>query len=125
MTRSSAKPRRWRGDRAAEKRWTAAVLARYGRVCWLGLDGCTTIATTGDHVIPRSVDPSLEFDVDNGRPACLNCNRRRRARPAPATKQVVDVLGLLTVDRLGLLEDAQPHPGAPNTYPTDTPSGST
>lgn len=85
------------------KNWTAAVLAKYGTVCWLQYDGCTQIATTGDHVIPRSQRPDLELDVSNGRPACLKCNRRRRNRPAPVEHQVVDRLGLFTVDRLGIL----------------------
>jgi 5-methylcytosine-specific restriction endonuclease McrA len=83
--------------------WRDAVLARYGLVCWLQLDGCTTHATTADHVIPRSERPDLELDVDNGRPACLNCNRRRRNRPAPSIVQTVDRLGLLAIDRLELL----------------------
>jgi len=74
---------KWGGRRAAA--WTAAVLEEYGRRCWLGLPGCTITATTGDHVIPRSVNPALQYDVSNGRPACLSCNRRRGAGDAPTT----------------------------------------
>lgn len=78
----------WGGRRAAA--WTAAVLDRHGRVCWLNLPGCTTVATTGDHIIPRSVQPELQYDVDNGRPACASCNRRRGATPADVSSLVVD-----------------------------------
>lgn len=70
---------RWGGRRA--QAWTAAVLAKYGNVCHLQLDGCTQVATTGDHLIPRSVRPDLEYDVDNGRPACVHCNCERKAAP--------------------------------------------
>ena len=73
--------KRW-GGRAAQA-WTAAVLDRYGRVCHLNLEGCTTIATTGDHLKPRSTHPDLELDVTNGRPACLHCNTKRNAAPLP------------------------------------------
>lgn len=77
----------WHGGGRREREWTAAVLAAYGTRCWLGLPGCTVVATTGDHVIPRSVRPDLKFVVANGRPACLSCNRRRRDRDVelPAT----------------------------------------
>lgn len=57
--------------------WTQAVLARYGTTCQLRLDGCTGVATTGDHVVPKSVDPSRQYDVTNGRPACRPCNSKR------------------------------------------------
>lgn len=70
---------RWgsRRDRA----WSAAVLARYGRECLLRLPGCTTIATTADHIIPKSQRPDLAHDVANGRPACRRCNSRRKTTP--------------------------------------------
>lgn len=74
---------RW-GGRAA-RRWTAAVLERYGTRCWLQLPGCTLTATTGDHVIPRARAPHLAYDVSNGRPACASCNRRRGVGDAPST----------------------------------------
>lgn len=73
--------RKWGSRR--DRKWTAAVLARYGRVCALRLEGCTGVATTGDHIKPRSTHPWLEHDVSNGRPACLSCNRLRGARPLP------------------------------------------
>jgi 5-methylcytosine-specific restriction endonuclease McrA len=74
---------KWGGRRA--QAWTREVLARGGLVCTLSLPGCTTVATTGDHIVPRSVDPSREYDVTNGRPACLHCNSSRNdgKRDAP------------------------------------------
>ncbi|MFJ1461011.1 AAA family ATPase [Nocardia sp. N2S4-5] len=65
---------RWGGRRAA--RYTAAVLAEYGTVCHLQLDGCTNVATTADHIVPRSLggDP---WALENGRPACRPCNSKR------------------------------------------------
>lgn len=81
------RPRRKWGGRP-ERRWVAAVLAKYGTECWLQFpDVCTGRATTGDHIIPRSVRPDLEFVIENGRPACFPCNRKRSCnpvrRPAP------------------------------------------
>jgi 5-methylcytosine-specific restriction endonuclease McrA len=78
---------KWGGRRAQE--WKAAVLARYGHVCHLQLRGCTRVATQADHVIPRSVRLDLQYDVDNGRPACEPCNKRRKAKPLDA-RPVVD-----------------------------------
>lgn len=75
---------RWGGRKA--QRWTAAVLATYGTRCALDLPGCTTDATEGDHIVPRSVDLSRQYDVTNGRPACRHCNAERGAaldQPAP------------------------------------------
>jgi hypothetical protein len=43
---------RWGGRRAQS--YTAAVLAEWGTTCWLGYEGCTLIATTADHVLPKS-----------------------------------------------------------------------
>ena len=53
------------------------MLDRYGRVCSLSLDGCTLVATTGDHIVPKSERPDLAYDVTNGRPACRECNSSR------------------------------------------------
>ena len=48
-------------------------------MCWLcGKPG----ATSGDHVVPVSVAPELEFDRENVRPAHLSCNKRRGDAPA-------------------------------------------
>lgn len=70
---------KWGGRRA--QAWTTAVLDRYGSVCLLALPGCTELATTGDHVIPKSERPDLAYDVTNGRPACRPCNSRRGTDP--------------------------------------------
>jgi 5-methylcytosine-specific restriction endonuclease McrA len=59
------------------------VLNRYGRLCLLRLPGCTIVATTGDHVIPKSERPDLAYEVTNGRPACRPCNSRRKTLPWP------------------------------------------
>lgn len=85
-------PPKWGGRRAAE--WSAAVLTRYGRRCLLQLDGCTGTATTGDHIIPRAEDVTLQYLVTNGRPACQHCNSKRQAQPVDPV--IVDPLGLLT-----------------------------
>ena len=65
---------KWGGRRAA--RYTAAVLAEYGTLCVLQLSGCTKIATTADHIVPRSLggDP---WAIENGRPSCRPCNSKR------------------------------------------------
>lgn len=81
---------RWGGRRAQE--WTAAVLAEYGTLCALNLPGCTKVATTADHIVPRSLGGPL-YDVTNGRPACRTCNSKRGngigARAAGCTVRVV------------------------------------
>lgn len=97
MTRPLPK---WGGHQA--RRWTAAVLARYGRVCVLQLEGCTGVATTGDHVIPRSKRLDLQYVVSNGRPACLPCNQRR------GTRDLSDVA--VTIDATDLFESGEPSP---------------
>ena len=69
-------------SRIGGHRWRkllAQVLEEDGDVCWLcGKPG----ATSGDHVVPVSVAPELEFDRDNVRPAHLRCNKRRGDAPA-------------------------------------------
>ena len=69
-------------SRIGGHRWRkllAQVLEEDGDICWLcGKPG----ATSGDHVVPVSVAPELEFDRENVRPAHLSCNKRRGDRPA-------------------------------------------
>lgn len=79
---------KWGGRKAAA--WTAAVLANSDRRCALRLEGCTGVATEGDHIKPRHDYPWLQYDVANGRPACRSCNakRGRRELRAPATVDV-------------------------------------
>lgn len=62
----------------ASSELTALVLATYGDICHLKLPGCSTRATTKDHIIPYSLggDDSLE----NFRPACRPCNSKRGNR---------------------------------------------
>lgn len=75
----------WGGRKA--QAWSAAVLAAHtgpdGQppTCWLQLPGCTTVATTGDHVLPREDRPDLKYAVENGKPACLSCNSKRQGTP--------------------------------------------
>lgn len=59
---------KWVGCKAQQ--WSRAVLAKFGTVCHLQFEGCTEVATTGDHLIPRSVRLDLQYDGNNGRPAC-------------------------------------------------------
>ncbi|WP_392391039.1 HNH endonuclease signature motif containing protein [Nocardioides sp. LHD-245] len=75
---------KWGGRRAQE--WTRNVLARGGTVCTLRLSGCTGVATEGDHIVPRSVDITRQYDVTNGRPSCRHCNalRGKGAADAPS-----------------------------------------
>ncbi|MFC8387059.1 AAA family ATPase [Nocardia sp. NPDC057272] len=83
---------RWGGRRAAQ--YTAAVLSEYGTLCVLQRPGCTTIATTADHIVPRSLggDP---WAIENGRPACRSCNSSRGNGLGGATPgvRVVVVMG--------------------------------
>src|SRR5688572_7567759 len=78
----------WGGRKA--QAWTRQVLETYGLRCWLQLEGCTQLATTGDHVIPRERAPWLQYVVANGRPACLHCNSARGDRDAPKALTSVD-----------------------------------
>lgn len=52
----------------------AAVLHRDGYRCQIRLPGCTTVATTADHVAPRETGGD---GLDNLRAACMGCNVRR------------------------------------------------
>ena len=68
------------------------VLARDGYLCQIRLKGCTTTATTADHIVPL-VDGGSRLDPDNCRAACLHCNsslgahianQRRWRKPQPS-----------------------------------------
>jgi hypothetical protein len=77
---------KWGGRKA--QAWKRAVLAEHGTRCALRLPGCLGHAATADHIVPRSVDLSLQYDVGNGRPACLPCNVRRSNTPDAARLRV-------------------------------------
>jgi 5-methylcytosine-specific restriction protein A len=66
------------------------VLARDNYLCQIKLKGCTTTATTADHIVPLADGGT--HDPDNCRAACLHCNsslgaqlaNRRWQRPQPS-----------------------------------------
>lgn len=104
---------KWGGRRA--QAWTAAVLARYGTVCHLQMDGCTQVATQGDHLVPRSVDESLQYDVTNGRPACASCNFRRKAKPL-TPRRIVDARTFFESADPARTDPVQSPPRAPEKF---------
>jgi 5-methylcytosine-specific restriction endonuclease McrA len=55
------------------------VLARDGGLCRLRLPGCTTYATTVDHLMPVSKGGD-EYDVGNCVASCQSCNGRKGNR---------------------------------------------
>ena len=60
--------------------YNAAVFGTYGRTCHLcGRPGADTV----DHLVPTSVDPSMRWEVSNGRPAHWSCNSARGDAPVP------------------------------------------
>jgi 5-methylcytosine-specific restriction enzyme A len=66
----------WNTGRVNTRRWRrtrAYVLARDKWVCQMRLPGCTSTATTADHVVPLVMggDP---YDPGNARAACAWCN---------------------------------------------------
>lgn len=97
---------KWGGRRA--QAWTRAVLARGGTVCALRLEGCTEVATEGDHIVPRSVDPSRQYDVTNGRPACRHCNALR-GKSTRGNAVVVDARAFFE-NPAGARKDSSPSP---------------
>ena len=54
------------------------ILDRDGHECQIRVKGiCVGYATEVDHIVPRSVDPSLALVPDNLRAACRACNGDR------------------------------------------------
>lgn len=77
----------WGGREA--QRLTRLTLATYGTTCWLRWDHeCTLVATTADHVVPRSHGGGHE--LENLRPACAHCNSARGNRPLDARPRRVE-----------------------------------
>lgn len=74
--------------RVGGHRWrilVARVLVEENRICWLcGQPG----ADTGDHVIPVSVQPELEFVRENVHAAHEHCNKSRGNKPGPQPERI-------------------------------------
>jgi 5-methylcytosine-specific restriction endonuclease McrA len=67
-----------RGYHDGWDRLSKRVIARDGGVCQLQLSCCTQIATTTDHIVPRSKGGSSE--ESNLQAACRPCNSAKRDR---------------------------------------------
>jgi 5-methylcytosine-specific restriction endonuclease McrA len=72
-------PRQARGLGADFDALKPLVLERDGYRCQLSLPGCTRVATTADHIVPRSWGGLTV--LANLRAACGHCNNARGARP--------------------------------------------
>lgn len=68
----------WKG--AYRDHRTAMTLST-SRVCWI----CRGLATTADHITPRS--QGGDDEPANLRPACRPCNSRRGTNPNPFTTE--------------------------------------
>lgn len=65
------------GSTSRWRRLRAVVLVRDGGVCRMGLEGCTGVATTVDHVVPKVLGGTDQ--LDNLRAACSACNTKAGA----------------------------------------------
>ncbi len=74
-TRRPPTSQRYGGDYAANRK---VVLERDGHLCQLRLEGCRGVATTVDHIVPRS--KGGDHNLENLRAACAWCNTKRGAR---------------------------------------------
>lgn len=79
----------WAGSKI--RRLANQVIGRYGTVCWLcgqpidmQASRRAPLGLSIDHVIPRSKGGS--DDIDNLRPAHLQCNCKRQDKPAAALR---------------------------------------
>lgn len=90
MSRHSARGTAWEALRRR-------VLTEESGICWLcGHGGATTV----DHIVPASVDPSLRWERSNLRAAHARCNRQRGAggsRPQPRTTRAWLSLSLIHI----------------------------
>lgn len=68
------------------------VIARDGATCRLALTGCTGIATTADHILPRSKGGSNE--LPNLRASCGHCNKSRKDRDLDSLRPQAGVANL-------------------------------
>ena len=81
-------PRQRRGLGAAFDRWKPLVIERDGARCRLRHPGCTIVATTADHIIPRS--QGGRTTLENLRASCCYCNSARGdSRNSEATRTSV------------------------------------
>lgn len=68
-----------RGSTRASRTLRARVLAEHP-VCYLNYDGCTTVATEDDHIVPLSQGGSDHLSNHAG--ACHPCHRVKSQREA-------------------------------------------
>ena len=68
-------------SRGGSRRWSRTVkeFTAVNPVCWLRFPRCTIRSQTIDHYYPQKTHPHLAEVPSNYRPACLYCNRARRA----------------------------------------------
>jgi len=71
-------PRQARGLGVEFERAKRLVIERYGGRCQLRLAGCTVVATTADHIVPRSRGGTAH--PSNLRASCTHCNSARGDR---------------------------------------------